>query len=399
MNFPFYIAKRYLFSKKKRNIINIISAISVAGIAIGTMALIIVLSVFNGFEDLVISLFNSFDPDIKITAAEGKIIDTSTFPKDKISKVNGVIHYAEVLEENALFQYENKQVVGKVKGVSSNYTELAKLDSMIIDGDFIFTQNNSNYAVVGQGVAYTLGLRLSDQFNPISVFMPKRGKVSSMNPEKAFNRQNIMASGVFAIQQDFDNEYVLVPLPFVQSLLDYDNEISAIEIEVDDSFDLENIQQEMQLALGADFKVQTRFQQHEFLYKIMKSEKLAVFVILGFILLISIFNVVGSITMLIIDKQKDISVLWSMGAEKTMIRKIFFIEGLLISLFGASIGLFLGFLFCWVQIQFGLIQIEGAESFVVSAYPVVLELMDFVYVFLTVLALLQRGYLVSKEKE
>ena len=385
MNLPIYIARRYLFSKKSHNVINIISAISVLGVAISTMALIIVLSAFNGLENLVISLFNSFDPDIKITLKEGKTFDAITFPSEAIKKIDGVAWYTEILEENALLKYSDRQYIATIKGVSDDFIEMSGLDTMIVEGDLILEDNEQSFAIIGQGIAYSLSLRVNDFVNPISIYVPKRGKTITLNPENAFNTKRIFASGIFSIQQDFDMKYVLVPLSFARELLRYKTEISAIELGLSPGADMDKVQQEIQSQLagaGNNYKVQNRYQQHEFLYKIMKSEKWAVFLILSFILIIATFNSIASITMLIFDKKKDIAVLWSMGADMRLIRNIFLYEGLLISLLGNILGLLLGTLICWIQQTYKVIEFKG--SFVTDSIPVKMELLDFVYVFITV---------------
>ena len=385
MNLSLHIAKRYLFSKKSHNVINIISAISVLGVAISTMALIVVLSAFNGLEDLVISLFNSFDPDIKITIKEGKTFDALTFPGEAIKKIYGVAKYTDVLEESALIKYRDRQYIATLKGVSDDFAEMSGLDTMIVDGDMLLEDNGQPYAVIGQGIAYSLSLRVNDFVNPISIYVPKRGKQIGLNPENAFNMRKILASGIFSIQQDFDTEYMLVPLSFARELLSYKTEISAVELGLSHDADRDKVQRNIQSLLnetGSDYKVQNRYQQHEFLYKIMKSEKWAVFLILSFILVIATFNSIASITMLIFDKKKDIAVLWSMGADRRLIKNIFLNQGLLISLSGNISGLLLGTLICWLQQTYKVIKFRG--SFVTDFIPVKMELQDFVYVFITV---------------
>jgi lipoprotein-releasing system permease protein len=379
----FYIAKRYLFSKKSHNAINIISAISVVGVAIGTMGLIVVLSVFNGFSDLVISLYNQFDPDLKIVPASGK-----TFTPDerfnKIEKLSSVRYYAETLEETALLRYRERQYFATIKGVGKEYRAMTFLDDVIVDGDVRLDDQTASYGIPGSTIAYSLGLSIYDQFNPINIYVAKRGKVNALTPDAALNQKAAVASGVFAIQQDFDSKYLLLPLPFVRDLLNYENEATAVEIALHAGTNADKFKKEVQNILGEDFNVLTRLQQHDFLYKILRSEKLAVYIILTFILLIATFNVIGSLTMLIIDKKKDIAVLWSMGADAGLIHKIFLTEGMLITLFGAVIGLVLGAAIAFLQQEFGLVSIGETGSFIIDAYPVSMELMDFVLVFVTV---------------
>lgn len=384
MNVPLYIAKRYLSSKKKQNVVNIISLISIVGVSVGTMGLIIVLSVFNGFESLVISLYDTFDPDISITAKQGKVFDAKSISINDLKKIKGVNYVIETLEENALFKKDDKQYIGTIKGVSNDFAKSSGLDSMMVDGELLLEDGDTNYAVIGEGVAYYLGFNSGTMIPVVNVYLPKRGKINTQNPEDAFTQGSIIVSGVFAIQQEFDTKYLLSPIRFVRNMLNYTTEVSSLEVNVDRSENIEEIQASIQAQLGNTFNVKNRFQQHEVLYKIMKSEKWAVYLILTFILLIATFNVIGSLTMLIIDKKKDIAVLWSLGADSSVIQKIFLIEGILISLIGAVTGLLLGAFICWIQLKFGVIKLQGSGTFVIDAYPVKMQMMDFLYVFLTV---------------
>ncbi len=356
-----------------------------AGITIGTMALIIILSVFNGFESLVITLFNSFDPDLKIEAVQGKTFIAGDLPEEEIKKIPGVIRYTEVVEENALLKYKNKQYIATIKGVTPDFADQHVLDSMIIEGEMVLKRGKYSQGVLGLGVAYYLGIQLNDPFNSLSVYVPKRTKKTLASLEEAFNSDLLAPAGIFSIQQDFDAKYVIVPIDFARNLLEYDREVTSIEIGLAPKADLDRIQERITALAGTSFTVKNRFQQQEMLYKIMKSEKLAIFLILSFVLFIATFNVVGSLSMLIIDKKKDIAVLQSMGADPPMIKRIFMAEGLLISLSGALFGLLLGGFICWLQQRFGLVPLEGgSESFVIDAYPVEMKVTDFLYVFLTV---------------
>ncbi len=383
MNSPFYIAKRYLIAKKSKNIINIISGISIFGVTIGTMALIVILSVFNGFDTVITSLYNSFDPDLKITIKEGKAFSTDLPALQKVKNMDAILHFAEVVEENALLRYDEKQYIARIKGVSQEYVNLTGIDSMMLDGDFILKNNKRDYAVVGQGVAYYLSIGLNF-INPIVMYVPKRTGQITYNPDRAFNKQYIYPSGIFAIEKEFDSKYIIVPLDFARNLLEYTNEVTAVEINVKPTANQDDIQEEIQSAMGPDFEVKNRFQQNELFYKIMNTEKWAIFFILTFILIVASFNIIGSLTMLIIDKKNDIFILRSLGANLTFIRKIFLLEGWSISIAGSVLGLFLGSILCWLQQQFGLIKLKGSSSFVINAYPVHMEMLDIVYVFLTV---------------
>jgi lipoprotein-releasing system permease protein len=386
MVFPFYIAKRYLLSKKSHNIINIISAISVVGVMVGTMALIVVLSVFNGFEDLVNSLYSTFDPDIKITIKEGKTFEANLIDREKIAGLTGVISFTEVIEENALVKHRAEQSIVSLKGVSNDFLVNNPLDSMLVDGDMILKREDQNYSIMGYLIAYNLGIRLYDPSNPILVYAPKRTKKTLSTLDQSFNTGSLMASAVFSVQQEIDSKYIIVPISFARKILEYGvNEVTAIEVRLGAGIEMDDVQEKISEISGEDFDVKNRFQQQVLLYKIMKSEKWAIFLILTFILIIAAFNTVGSLSMLILDKRKDISVLYSMGASQKQIKRIFQLEGLLVSLSGAILGLLLGFILCWVQIQFGLVRLGDANAFIVPYYPVKLIFMDFVWIFLTVL--------------
>ncbi len=381
MNLPVLIARRYLFSKKSHNAINIVSAISVAGVAVVTAAMVIVLSVFNGFEGLVISLYNVFEAPVVIKPTEGKTLLLSSIPTEEILKTEGVIGFVEVLEESCLIRYRDKQYFARIKGVSENFLELTDIDSMLIDGDPFMHVNGAPAALVGSGVAYHLSANVNDPINPLEIYVPKRGSSATIDPSKAFNVKQIYATGIFSIQADFDLKYVITPIKFTRELLDHEGRISSLELALNPTADMEQVREEIQQLLGSDFEVKDRFQQNEILYKIMKSEKWAVFLILSFILMISIFNVIGSLTMLILEKKKDINILRSMGASERTIQRIFVLEGIFISMIGALGGLLLGLLVCWVQIQFEVIKLNSGGNYIVQAYPVEVQPMDVLYVF------------------
>ena len=349
---------------------------------IGTMALIIVMSVFNGFETVVVKLFNTFNPDIQITPREGKTFDINTLPVEKIRQIPGVFYITDVIEENALLKYQDKQFIATLKGVNPDYQKISGIDTMMAQGEFILQKDSNNYAVVGQGVAYNLGLNLNDYLNPLEIYVPRRGSTNFINPLEAFNSEVLFPSGIFAIQQDFDNKYVLIPIRFSRKLLNYDKEVTSVEIGLTQNADREKVQEQIVNIVGEKFTIKNRFQQQEMLYKIMKSEKWAIILILSFILLIATFNVVGTLTMLILDKKKDIAVLWSMGADRKLIRRIFFTEGMMITFIGAFLGLALGALICWLQQNYGFVRMPESGSFVITAYPVNMKVMDFVYVFI-----------------
>jgi lipoprotein-releasing system permease protein len=358
--------------------------ISIVGVTIGTAALIVVLSVFNGFDGVIKSMYNAFDPDLKITPSQGKVFSIKDIPRfNEIKNHPGIFDISETLEENALLKYGDQQYVATVKGVSDNFTKISGVDTMIIAGDFILKSKNQNYAVVGQGVAVYLSLNINF-IDPLIIYVPKRTAQMSVNPEQAFNRKPIFASGVFGIQQEFDAKYVIVPLDFARTVFDYTDEISSFEIKVKPGYKVKKLQDDLIQILGPGYEVKDRYQQHEMFYKIMKSEKWSIFLILTFILIIASFNIIGSLTMLIIDKKDDISILRALGANQNTIRKIFLTEGWMISIVGAIIGLVLGWFICWLQIKFEFVKLQGSGSFIIDAYPVKIIWRDFVATFATV---------------
>lgn len=386
--FPFYIARRYLFAKKSHNIINVISGISVVGVTVGTMALIIVLSVFNGFESLIVSLFNTFNPDLVITAKEGKTFRAGEFPSEDISAIPGVYVLTEVVEENALLKYRDQQYIATLKGVSEDFERMSGLDTMLVDGRFLLYEREMPRMIMGAGVSYFLNAGLRDLLNPIVVYVPNRTGKITLQMDQAFNSKPVFPSAIFSIQQDFDTRYAIVPIAFMRQLLYYDDEVTAIEIGLEEGFSANRIKAEIQKILGDEFTVKNRFEQQALLYKVMQSEKWAIFLILTFILIIATFNVISSLTMLILDKKKDIAVLHSMGADNQLIKKIFLLEGTMISIGGALTGLFLGGAVSWLQQTFGLISLgDGNGSFVIDAYPVQIIWTDFLIVFATVIVL------------
>jgi len=384
----FYIAKRYLISKKSHNLINVISLISVIGQAVGAAALIIVLSVFNGFEDVITSLYNTFDPDFVVTAMKGKTFNEQAFPEKKILAISGVKAVSGVVEEDALFKYADKQYIARIKGVSENYTRVSRLDSIIIDGTMTLQEGAANFAVVGAGVAWYLNININNIRDLLSVYVPKRGKASSFNFTSAFNQEGIHPAGVFSVQQEFDEKYVIVPLRFARKLLDYSDEVTSIEIFLKPGAAPDVVQSKINEILGPHYETRNRLQQNQALYKVLKSERLVIFLLLVFILILASFNMVGSLSILIVEKLKDIAVLKSMGAGKSLVRKIFTLEGLLISLSGSIAGLALGLILLQLQQHYGLVGLGGREGdFIINAYPVKMVLSDFIYVFFTVLVI------------
>jgi lipoprotein-releasing system permease protein len=386
MLFPLYIAKRYLIAKKSHNIINIISVISVIGVMVGTGALIIVLSVFNGFEDLILGLFNSFNPDLKITVVEGKTFTLTKEQSSKIKQIPGIAYVVETVEENALARFGDKQSIVMMKGVEDDFIKMTPLDSFMLNGSYTLGSSNRPAAVIGAGVAYYLGIYPEDFAVPMSLYLPKRTrKTLTGTPDQTFNSQPVHVAGVFAIQQEFDLSYVIVPISLARDLLEYQNDVSSLEIGLKPDADQAIVIKDIRAVIGSGFDIKDHYQQQALLYRVYKTEKWAVFFILTLILVIAAFNMIGSLSMLIVDKKKDIAVLWSLGASKSQIRKIFFTEGMMISLAGGLLGLFLGGLVAVMQQEFGILKLGGGEgAYIVDAYPVKVQLLDFIFVMVTV---------------
>lgn len=390
MSLAWTIARRYLFAKKSHHLINVISWVSVVGVAVGTFGLIVVLSVFNGFGNLVLSLYNSFDPDIRITPVAGKTFEPSDSLLRELTKAQEIAGITYVLEDNALLKYADRQYVVTVKGVSDSFLSTSKISDKIIEGRAVLQDGDINYMLAGAQIAYSLGLRPDDLLHRVNVIMPRKGidpAYASLDPSEAFVQQPIVASGVFGIQQDFDAKYVIVPLRFMRDLTDKPTALSALEIQLKAGINEADSRAHIQQICGGQFQVKDRLMQHDFLYKILQSEKIAVYIILGFILLIAAFNLFGTLTMLILDKRDDLQTLFHMGADLQMAQRIFLLEGLVISVGGALAGMLLGAIVCGVQQLFGVIKIGGGEGFVIDAYPVAMQPVDFIIVFTIVLVI------------
>ena len=384
MNFPFYIARRYLFSKKKHNAINIISGISVCGVALATLALVCTLSVFNGFQDMVASFFTAFDPQLKITVREGKVFDAQDKRIRAVCALPEVEVFTETLEENAMVQYKDRQAM------EDNFEELTAIDSILYGaGEFVLHDSIVNYGVMGVELVATLGTGL-EFVDPLQVYLPKRNaKVNMANPGASFNRDYLYSPGVVFVvnQQEYDGKYILTSLDFLRQLLDYTTEVSAMELKLKPNVNTSSVQSKIENILGDDFVVQNRYQQQADVFRIMEIEKLISYLFLTFILMIACFNVIGSLSMLILDKKDDVVTLRSLGASDKLISRIFLFEGRLISLFGAISGIVLGLILCFIQQKFGIISLGGGGgTFVVDAYPVSVHAWDMVLIFITVLA-------------
>ena len=389
MNVPLLIAKRYFLSKKKRNIITIISNISMVGVAVGTMALIVVLSVFNGLEDLVRSLYGKSDPNLAITAVQGKSFEMTPALLTKVQNTPGVALLTEVIEDNALLQYHDRQMVVKMRGLSENYFGQSPIDSSIKAGDHRLRRGDLEYALVGEGVQHELSITLDNRLAPLKLLYPRQvpgRKTLSINPDQAFNEENILAGGIFQIEQHLDDSYLFVPLSFAQRLLNYGNRRTALYVRVGSSFQLDDVKDELRESLGSGFVVQDSDEQHVSLLKAIKIEKLFVFITFAFILLIASLNIFFSLSMLVIDKRKDIAVLLAMGASEQTVRKSFLLVGAIVALVGALSGLVLGVTICWVQQTFHLVSMGMATS-IVDSYPVKMQASDIFFICLAIIGI------------
>lgn len=383
MNFPLYIGFRYLKAKKNRNVINIISMISIIAICVTTAALVVVLSVFNGFEELVASMYNTFDPDLQITAAKGKTFHKSDLDLTAIRQIDEVISVSEVVEDNALIKNGEEQIIATIKGVSNDFAEDGHLDDMILFGNPKSLKNGM--AVVGFGVGYNIGLFMSDLPKPVTVMIPKRTSSNLLNPANAFNSHIVTVNGVYSIQQELDDKYIIIPVDMARELLEYTDEVNSIEIRLTPGIKYKGIQKKIQSIVGKDYVVKNHFELQETLYNVMRSEKMAVYLILSFILLIAAFNLIGTLSMLIIDKEKDNTIIWSMGATQQTVKKIYYIESLLMTTIGAISGVVLGVIVCLIQIRFKLIKFAPGSSFIVDAYPIKILGGDLLLIFSTVI--------------
>lgn len=398
MNLELNIAKRYLFSKKSTNAINIISLVSGTAMLFGTMALILVLSVFNGLEELVKSLYVVFYPDVAVTASQGKTFEITDALKEKLHSINYIDAYSFVLEENVLLEYADKQHICTVKGVDANYFKVVqKFDTFMVDGKMILQKDSINFGIVGVGVAQKLGLNPSEAFHPLSMYMPKKTSSSFASMENAFNKSYVTPSGAFAVSDEFDSKYTFVPLDFLQQLTDNHQKASQIEIRLKDQQLSERAIQILQQKLGTSFTIKSRYEQNEVLYKILKSEKWITFSILLLIVIIASFNIIGALSMLVLEKKKDIATLTALGIRKNNIIRIFLLEGILMSCAGAFTGMILAFILCILQQTVGLVQMPGT-SFLVKYYPVKMLFSDFgIVAIVVVLISLVAAYLPAKK--
>lgn len=379
MNLPLRIARRYLFAKKSTNAINIITGIAVFGLSVGSAALILVLSVFNGFEDLLVGMYSNFDPDIKVSPAQGKTFTVSDSLLKEIYEIDGVEQISQTLEEVAFFEYKDKQSFGTIKGVEDNYGYVINIDSTMREGAFKTQQGPQDMAVIGFSMRNALAVNLDDLFATISVHMPKR------NPgvfEKPFVSKVLHPGGVFLVQQDFEKKYVLTNLKFVQRLLELRNKVSALEIKIYPGFVDDDIIEQIKEKLGAAYLVQNRYEQEESFFKLMKVEKWLSYAIVGLMMLLIAFNLIGALWMIVLDKRKDIAILKSMGMQDQGIVRVFLFQGMLLSLLGMVSGVLLALAIYGLQKTVGIVTIPGNMS--LEAYPISIRFSDFLIVAMTV---------------
>lgn len=388
MNFPFFIAKRYLFSKKSHNAINVISAISVCGVALATLAMVCTLSVFNGFQDMVATFFTAFDPQIKITSVKGKVFDGSLPVFQKIKSMPEIAVYSESVEDNAMVQYKGRQVMAVIKGVEDNFDKLTPIDSILFGrGDLVLHDEVADYAIPGLQLLSTLGsgIRFLD---PLEIYAPKRGtRINMSNPMSSFVSDELFSSGLtFTVNQEkYDASYILTSIGFARRLFQYTTEVSAINLRLTPNANEDEVISQLKKTLGDEFRIQNRYEQQADTFRIMEIEKLISYLFLTFILMIACFNVIGSLSMLIIDKKNDVSTLRNLGASDAQIVKIFLFEGRMISFIGAVAGVLIGLALCLIQQEYGVISLGQSGSFIVDAYPVSVHAWDVIAVFVTVL--------------
>jgi lipoprotein-releasing system permease protein len=386
VNLPFFIARRYLFSKRKKNFINIISILSMIGVAFTTAALIIVLSVFNGLENLLQNLNNSFDPEIKIEAARGKSFKVTPDLLKSIQAVDGVDIVTQVIEDYAYVRYREANQVVRLKGVSDNFIDQKRIpEENIVEGSLTLKKDGVSYAILGSGVKYTLSAAITERLFPLQVYYIKNIKSGTLDPTQLYSKMNIMPGGVFSIVQSFDENYVIVPLDFAQELLNYDDKRTSLEIKTKSTASIWSVEHRLEKLLGKAFTVLNPEEQHKDLYRLLKMERLFAFFALTLLLIIGSINIFFSLMMLALDKKKDITVLSSMGASRNLIRNIFLAEGSLIAALGTITGLVVGGVLCLLQMRYGLISM-GMESAVTPGYPVKVNALDFLVILFVVSA-------------
>lgn len=384
MNLPLFIARRYFVSKRKQNFINIISILSMVGVAFSTAALIIVLSVFNGLEGLLRSLYTSFDPELKIEATQGKSFEVSDSLLARIKNVQGVEVVTEVIEDFAYVRYRDADVVASIKGVGDNFIDQHRLDDRIVQGDLKLHEGGIDFAIIGRGIQYALSVAIDEEMYALQIFYIKDLR-RSLDVSQMYSRKTIRPGGVFSIEKNYDENYIFLPLNFVKELLDYGDKRTSLEIKTAAGANLEKVRDRVKEQLGESFQVLTNEEQQKDLYRLLKIEKLFTFLALSLLITVGSINIFFSLMMLAIDKKKDITILSAMGAGQNLIQRIFFSEGAIISFIGAGTGLLLGGIICWLQDQYGLVGM-GMENAVIANYPVTMVWTDFALTTLVIIA-------------
>ena len=385
MNVALYIARRYLFSSKSKNAVNSITAISVLGVAVGTLALVVVLSVFNGFETLIKSMYQEVNPDFEVTSAVSKSFTLTDSGFEELKSLAPWDAVEQVYQEKVLLRVANKEQIALLKGVHLWPANSSKsIKSHIIKGSSYTDLDTDNWAVIGQSLAYTLSASVNEV---LKIFVPNQKANATINNSQAFKEKQFMLAGIYAVQPEYDAAYILADLGVVQDFLDKPLALTSLAFSIAGSHDLSEVKQSLQMHFGSDFEVKNRYEQQEFLYKVLQTEKWAIFFILAFILLIATFTIVASVVIIVLEKRKDISSLWALGAPVKTIQKIFFYEGLLITIFGGGLGLVLGVSVCLLQQHFGFIQLGSQGSFIVNSYPVEVHYKDVILIVCTVLSL------------
>lgn len=377
-------AWRYFKAKKSTNAINIIAWVSVTAIAFATAALLVLWSAFNGFENLVKSLYTTFYADVKVSATSGKTIFLTASQIQALKKVDGVKGISLSAEEKALLQNDDYTAIVQLKGVDSNYTNITTVANSIVRGKFFLGDAENPGAVMGVGIENAVAVLSDRAIGGLSIYLPKKGAVNLSDPLSAFNEGKIMPFGAFAVQEEFDNKYVITNIDFVKAYMGFkENEYSSVEVSVVQQGEEDVVKKRIMAVLGKEYMVQTRYEQNSSLYTVMRFEKIAIFGIFILVLIVASFNMIGALSMLVLEKQKDIQILQSMGANKTLIQKIFLSEGILLATVGAVIGILMAVLICTLQLQFKIVPLEGV-SFIIDYYPVKMVLSDFVIVVITV---------------
>ncbi|GAB6394803.1 MAG: FtsX-like permease family protein [Bacteroidales bacterium] len=388
MLFSFFVARRYLFSKKSHNAINLISLASVCGVTTVTVALVCALSVMNGFHTLVFDMFGNLDPELKITPTKGKVFDPASEEMQRLRRLPQIARFCEVVQDNALARYRERQVIGVIKGVDEQYRHLTSIDSILVDGSFSLCDEVANYANLGIGLASALGVN-AGFVSPLELYAPKRdGKVNLSNPAASFNVEYGYIASVFQTnQQAYDEAYIIVPISLARSLFSYENEVSAVELKLTKGTNINALKKQIRSMLGEGYAVSDRYEQQDLAYRMMRSEKWMIFLILCFILVVALFNMVGSLSMLMIEKRGDVQTLRNMGAADALIRRIFLFEGWMISGLGAVVGVIIGLILCFLQQEAGLIKMGATGSFIIENYPVKVMASDIAVILAAILSI------------